>query len=202
MIDYIWGVTQKGGIILAPIFILAFIGWWLVLNKFYLLIRMDLPLRSLNVQSATPEAIAKWAKSLKKSELVTIPGGAVAAVFEVQKYGREAMEIALDAYIKTYFPSIQSTLQTVANMASTAPLLGLLGTVAGMVGTFQVINVFGFGNPSMMADSIAEALMTTQNGLLVAVPLMIFHIHLVNRAEKLEKKTLLACQKLIHHLSK
>lgn len=201
MIDYIWAITQKGGWILAPIFLLAVTGWWLVLSKFFALLRMDLPWRSLNVLQASPDAIAKWTATLKKSEMVSVPGGAAMAIYTVREHGRESMEYALDAYIKNVFPAIHSSLHSIANLASAAPLLGLLGTVSGMVGTFKVIKVFGFGNPAMMADSIAEALMTTQNGLLVAVPLMLFHVHLVNRAEKIEKKVLITGQKLIHHLS-
>jgi biopolymer transport protein ExbB len=56
-----------------------------------------------------------------------------------------------------------------------APLLGLLGTVTGMIATFQSIQLFGTGDPKMMAGGISEALVTTMIGLIVAVPLVLLH---------------------------
>jgi len=62
--------------------------------------------------------------------------------------------------------------RNIAALAAVAPLLGLLGTVMGMVHTFETIQRFGFGNPALLADGISEALLTTQAGLLVAFPLL------------------------------
>ena len=66
-----------------------------------------------------------------------------------------------------------------------APLLGLLGTVTGIIGTFGVIQAFGNANPSLMAGGISEALMTTATGLVVAVPILIVHSVLRGRAERI-----------------
>lgn len=62
-------------------------------------------------------------------------------------------------------------------------MLGLLGTVSGMVHTFETIQLFGFGNPVLLADGISEALLTTQAGLLVAFPLMLAYNYLEGRIE-------------------
>jgi biopolymer transport protein ExbB len=67
-------------------------------------------------------------------------------------------------------------------------MLGLLGTVSGMVHTFETIQLFGFGNPVLMADGISEALLTTQAGLLVAFPLMLAYNYLAGRVEDVEKQ--------------
>jgi len=66
--------------------------------------------------------------------------------------------------------------KNIAALAAVAPLLGLLGTVMGMVHTFETIEHFGFGNPVLLADGISEALLTTQAGLLVAFPLLLANI--------------------------
>ncbi|MBN1602745.1 MAG: MotA/TolQ/ExbB proton channel family protein [Chitinispirillaceae bacterium] len=66
-------------------------------------------------------------------------------------------------------------------LVSIAPLLGLLGTVMGMVETFRVIMSFGVGNPALTAEGISVALLTTQAGLTVAFPIMIFVNHLSNK---------------------
>jgi len=66
-----------------------------------------------------------------------------------------------------------------------APLLGLLGTVVGMVETFEVINAFGIGNPHLMAQGISKALLTTQAGLTVAFPALLFRVYLANKKKSL-----------------
>jgi hypothetical protein len=66
-------------------------------------------------------------------------------------------------------------------MAKVAPLLGLLGTVTGMVQTFKIIMVYGNQNPSLMSDGISEALITTQSGLIVAFPILLLNNRLAER---------------------
>ncbi len=70
-------------------------------------------------------------------------------------------------------------------LAAIAPLLGLLGTVTGMINTFQAITFFGTGNPRVMSGGISEALITTMLGLAVAIPIMLAHSLLSRKVEKL-----------------
>jgi len=72
-------------------------------------------------------------------------------------------------------------------MAAAAPLLGLLGTVTGMVSTFNVITLYGNQNPVLMADGISEALISTQSGLLVAFPLTLLKQRLDERIDTLRQ---------------
>jgi biopolymer transport protein ExbB len=67
-------------------------------------------------------------------------------------------------------PELTRSLATIAVLAAVAPLMGLLGTVLGMIQTFDVISVFGTGNAKAMASGISVALVTTQTGLLIAIP--------------------------------
>lgn len=76
----------------------------------------------------------------------------------------------------------------VSMMAAAAPLLGLLGTVTGMVSTFDVITLYGNQNPVLMADGISEALISTQSGLLVASPLTLLKQRLDERIEILSQQ--------------
>ena len=76
----------------------------------------------------------------------------------------------------------------VSVMAAAAPLLGLLGTVTGMVSTFEVITLYGNQNPVLMADGISEALISTQSGLLVAFPLTLLKQRLDERIEILKQE--------------
>lgn len=90
----------------------------------------------------------------------------------------DSLRIAQEEYVKRY-------VGTIALLAALAPLLGLLGTVGGMVKTFEVIAVFGTGNARALASGISEALITTQTGLVVAVPGMFFAGELVRRTNVL-----------------
>ena len=76
-------------------------------------------------------------------------------------------------------------LPTVAVLAAVSPLLGLLGTVTGMIETFQSITLFGTGDPKLMSGGISQALITTQLGLAVAIPLVLFHSLLTGRVNRL-----------------
>lgn len=68
-------------------------------------------------------------------------------------------------------------------MAKMAPLLGLLGTVTGMMRTFKVITLYGNQNPALMADGISEALITTQSGLVIAFPIILLNQKLAEKYE-------------------
>jgi biopolymer transport protein ExbB len=80
-------------------------------------------------------------------------------------------------------PRLERFLPALNVIAAVAPLLGLLGTVTGMIGTFHVITLYGTGDPRLMAGGISEALVTTMVGLAVAIPVMLIHAFLRRRIE-------------------
>ena len=79
----------------------------------------------------------------------------------------------------------EKNLSTIKLLAAVAPLLGLLGTVIGMIETFQAITLFGTGDPKLMADGISQALVTTMLGLITAVPLLFVHNQLDTRSREI-----------------
>ncbi len=98
---------------------------------------------------------------------------------------REVIENAFQEGLLRELPVLERFLPTLNVLAAVAPLLGLLGTVTGMINTFQIITVYGTGDPRMMSGGISEALVTTQLGLAVAVPIMILHHILERRVDKI-----------------
>jgi biopolymer transport protein ExbB len=80
---------------------------------------------------------------------------------------------------------LERFLNMLGMIAAISPLLGLLGTVTGMIRTFKAITVAGIGNPSAMAGGIAEALITTAAGLLVAIPALVAYKYLRGRVDAL-----------------
>ena len=92
---------------------------------------------------------------------------------------RETVEMVLTHGVEREMASLSRHLNTLAVLGSTAPLLGLLGTVVGMIKAFIVVESMGGGvNASVLAGGIWEAMLTTAFGLLVAIPLLFFHNHL------------------------
>ncbi len=87
----------------------------------------------------------------------------------------EVLELKLDDAVIKEMPRLERGLGAMKMFAAIAPLLGLLGTVTGMIETFQAITLFGTGNPKLMAGGISQALVTTALGLIVAVPILLLH---------------------------
>ncbi len=87
----------------------------------------------------------------------------------------ETLELKLDDAILKEMPALEKGLSTIKLISGVAPLLGLLGTVTGMILTFQAITLFGTGDPKLMAGGISQALMTTVLGLVVAIPTLLLH---------------------------
>ncbi len=98
---------------------------------------------------------------------------------------REAQENILQEAILREVPRLERFLSILAIFGAIAPLLGLLGTVTGMIDTFRVITLYGTGDPRMMSGGISEALITTELGLAVAIPIMLFHTFLSRRVDHL-----------------
>lgn len=87
----------------------------------------------------------------------------------------ETLELKLDEAILRETPALERGLTFIKIISAVAPLLGLLGTVTGMIVTFEAITLFGTGDPSLMANGISQALITTVLGLVVAIPTLLLH---------------------------
>ncbi|MGB6189793.1 MAG: MotA/TolQ/ExbB proton channel family protein [Aeromonas molluscorum] len=97
----------------------------------------------------------------------------------------EDLESKLDEVILRNVPTLEKGVGIIKLIASVAPLLGLLGTVVGMIATFQAITLFGTGDPKLMAGGISEALVTTMQGLVVAVPMLFLYTVVQTQSRRL-----------------
>ena len=98
---------------------------------------------------------------------------------------RETLESVLQESILRELPEVQRGIAILAVLGAVAPLLGLLGTVTGMIDTFRIITLFGTSDPKLMSGGISEALVTTEVGLVVAIPIMLLHTILSRRSDHL-----------------
>ncbi len=112
------------------------------------------------------------------------PLGRVLGIYEENRSAEvQTLELKLDEVIMRESSNLERLLWAVKVVSIVAPLMGLLGTVTGMIQTFQAITLFGTGDPKMMASGISEALVTTMLGLFVAIPLVLLHALVSNSSQ-------------------
>lgn len=114
------------------------------------------------------------------------PLGRILKVYHENKGSdTENLELKLDEAILKELPRIEAGINIIKIFAAIAPLLGLLGTVLGMIATFQQITLFGTGDPRLMAGSISMALVTTAQGIIAALPLILTHSIVAGRSKSI-----------------
>ncbi|MEZ5955096.1 MAG: MotA/TolQ/ExbB proton channel family protein [Hyphomonas sp.] len=152
---------KQGGPVGAVIMVLLAIGLLIGLYKIFTLVTMG-------------GAMRRTAKTRQAGD-----GNPLARVFETYEQNRgsdiETLELKLDEQILKESPRIERFNDIIKVLASVSPLLGLLGTVVGMIITFTAITIYGAGDPKLMAGGISVALMTTVFGLVAAIPLLLIH---------------------------
>jgi len=130
---------------------------------------------------------AKVSKQLKSSSASEKnPLGRVLKIHEDNpEMDLETLELKMSEAVMRETPRLESGLTLLKIIAAVAPLMGLLGTVTGMIITFQAITIFGAGDPKAMAGGISSALVTTVLGLLVAIPTVLLHTLVNGRAQRI-----------------
>ncbi len=114
------------------------------------------------------------------------PLGRVLAAYESNRQAdTETLELKLSEAALKEMPGLTKGLLFIKVISVVAPLMGLLGTVTGMIKTFQVITLYGAGDPKMMAGGISQALMTTVLGLVVAIPMVLLHTIVSGQSRKI-----------------
>ncbi len=111
---------------------------------------------------------------------------------------KEDMAKEFNIHLAEIMPKVEGRLATIAVLGSLLPMLGLLGTVTGMINVFEVIALQGSGKPDEMADGISQALLTTASGLIIAIPVIFFHHLLSRRVSALMTLTHQAVQLVLH----
>ncbi len=150
------------------------------------LIALLVALWRILVLTGVESKVKKQAKDLKRPSLRN-PLGRVLKVYQDNPdTDPESMELKLSEAILKESPKLNSWVMFIKIIAVVAPLLGLLGTVTGMIQTFQAITLFGAGDPQMMAGGISQALVTTVLGLVVAIPTVFLHWLASSRAKRVE----------------
>ena len=171
---------RPGGLVMIPLLLVSFWMWVLIYERV-------VNFRCMDRDDVNLEQAVQMLKGMPLPE--TSKGIRIRVVrsFLKERTGNKKLDKSiLDQCAMRERPRIRRALSIIAVLAAVAPLLGLLGTVTGMITTFDVISLFGTGNAKAMAGGISEALITTQSGLLVAIPGIFMSVFLFRRAERLE----------------
>jgi len=180
---------RAGGPVVYPIMLIALAALCLIIYKIIFLHRLH---------GNTDRFMGQVTESAGKGDWAACEGvinehkGSNWPVIRVLKAGlgarnepRETLESVLQESILRELPGVQRGIALLAVLGAVAPLMGLLGTVTGMIDTFRIITLFGTSDPKLMSGGISEALVTTELGLVVAIPIMLFHTLLSRRSDHL-----------------
>ena len=166
---------QKGGFLMIPIIGVMFAGFYLVLERYFYLKKNKTLLKKMNAILPKLESNdrARLIEELSlghdcMSHLLTV--GA-----EYLDMDEEILENRLKQVFYEEINGLQKNLATLQIIATVLPLLGLLGTVTGMIAVFKAIAVIGVGDPNALAGGISQALITTQTGIAGAIPILFAH---------------------------
>lgn len=183
MVDMLWQAVdylRQGGWVMIPLAICSVAMWILIFERirtFHGMVNRDISIeKALGVVKG--DEIELWSEGLRVQLVKAFMNEKTGDTDIDRKVLRKCTE-HLRFDLKRFLPVI-------AVLASVAPLLGLLGTVLGMMETFDVISMFGTGNTKAMAGGISVALVTTQTGLLVAIPGLFLSGWLMRRSSRLE----------------
>lgn len=179
-------LVKSGGWLMLPIILASVVMLGIVLERLWTL----RPSR-IAPQETLPK-VWQWMKAHKLNDSVVAqlrsesPLGEILAVgIANASQGREIMKERIEAQATQVVHRLERYLSMLGTIAAVTPLLGLLGTVIGMIDVFTVIMTEGTGNPAVLAGGISKALITTAAGLTVAIPALIFHRFFVRRIDAL-----------------
>ena len=180
IMDYI----AAGGIVMVPLVIMSVLMWALIINRIFFF-------RRLYRKSMSRKKASEYVRRGEFPDTRKYRDAASMLVREFlqRRSGKRTLDrFILDETVVFIVSSMDKYLALIGTFASLAPLLGLLGTVTGMITTFDIISIFGTGNARAMAGGISVALITTQTGLVVAIPGLYMSNFLNRRAENIKQR--------------
>lgn len=184
--DSLWTHIRKGGPVMVPILLLGGVAVGIFVWKWRQISRV--PVASPEEVQSVLAALNEGNPDRALAEARALPGPVGRMLEAAVAHWREPKEYVEEVLYEKMLalrPRLERGLSFLALAAAAAPLLGLLGTVTGMINTFNVITVFGTGDPKLLAGGISEALITTEFGLIVAIPSLLLHALLSRRLKAL-----------------
>lgn len=186
MVSTMYNWFVKGGPIMYPIFIFSIFGFMFIIERFiyFYKIRHNAKLFIEKIEKLWEEkkidAIHKLCDTTPGPLAIMIKTG-----LETYKKNPDAVRERIMAIVSEESPKIEKYLSLISMIATIEPMLGLLGTVTGMIRCFTVIALKGTGDPQALAGGISEALITTEAGLIISIPMLYFHSILSDKVDNI-----------------
>lgn len=196
-------IVQAGGWLMLPIIVGSVVAVAIVLERLWTLQPRRVLPPNATVQvwewvqqgQLDPEHVQRLAQSSPLGEVL-------ATGLNYRHAPRDVLKEAIEDAGRHVVHDLERYLNTLGTIAAISPLLGLLGTVSGMIRAFTAITTQGVGDPTVLAGGISEALITTAAGLAVAIPALIAHRYLRGRVNalvvKIEKESIRFVEALLH----
>ncbi|WP_252176214.1 MotA/TolQ/ExbB proton channel family protein [Endozoicomonas sp. 4G] len=179
-------LVKSGGWLMLPILLSSVIAMAIIFERLWTLRPSRIAPRN------TLSQVWKWIENndLDSKKVRGLRDGSplgeiLAAGISNARYGRDIMKESIEEQAGKVIHELERYLNTLGTVAAIAPLLGLLGTVIGMIDVFTVIMLEGTGNAGVLAGGISKALITTAAGLTVAIPTLVFHRYFTRRVDEL-----------------
>jgi biopolymer transport protein ExbB len=167
---------KSGGVTLYPLFAVGILSLLMILERLVYFARKNTNARAFTGRFLELAERRRWQEA---RDLCARSGSALArtlgALAEKAEQSREVAEKAVREAMLREIPALEKRLPLLAAMGAAAPLLGLLGTVSGLVTLFKVLNQLGANDPKVLAGGISEALINTETGLAIAIPVLLIH---------------------------
>ncbi len=175
-----------GGWMMIPLILASIIAVAICIERFWTLQSEKVAPKHLLAQ------VWSWIKNneldgarLKQLKQDSHLGAILAAGLSNSKHGRDITKEAIEQAASSAIHEMERFLSTLGTIAAIAPLMGLLGTVVGMISVFNAIMTLGTGNAGVLAGGISEALVTTAAGMMIAIPALVFHRIFQRRIEEI-----------------
>ncbi|MEO9654599.1 MotA/TolQ/ExbB proton channel family protein [Marinomonas sp.] len=177
---------QSGGVFMWPLLACSILTLAIILERFW----------TLRKSRVAPAGLLSDVMTRLRDDRMSLEfirgmqaNAGLASVFAAgllnTKHGRSAMKESIQEAASHVIHELERFMSALGTIAAIAPLLGLLGTVVGMIKVFAVLMENGAGNTALLAGGISEALLTTAAGLGVAIPALIFHRYFIRRIDEL-----------------
>ncbi len=177
---------KSGGFLMYPLLIVGFVAVILMIERLYVLSREGKDAEQLSGRISSMLQQKSWDEAMRQCSRKK---GSLSHVIQAginHRHERvEVLESVMEEAIQSAMPRLDRNMSALQILGMVSPLLGLLGTVTGMIATFQMITLYGTGDPKIMSGGISEALITTQYGLIVAIPIILVHGYLQGRIDRI-----------------
>ncbi len=191
---------RQGGVIMIPLLLIGLAALGMTLSRYIALQRMNIDINPELTRILARIDAGDEPGARQTAETIRQPWREILTdAIDHWKADRAYLEEILQDRIAMQTPHVTQYLTALSICAAAAPLLGLLGTVTGMIHTFQLITVFGTGDARTLSGGISEALITTQFGLIIAVPALLAQAYLARKAKGIVSGLEQAAIRLIRH---